>query len=349
MNLKKNNTKIIVFLLSILFFCFVLPAATAMQMEQPLTAMAAASAKTPLERYGRLKVSGSQLVDSKNRPVQLKGVSTHGLSWYPQYVNKKAFRTLRDTWGAEVIRLAMYTAEYNGYCTGSAQNQKALKTLIEKAVSYCDDLGLYVIIDWHILSDSNPKTNQKQARSFFRTMSKKYSGHKNIIYEICNEPNGDISWQQIKSYAKPVIKTIRSQDPDAVIIIGTPSWSQDVDTAAASPLNGSNLMYAFHFYASTHKKAFRQKLQTAIDSGLAVFVSEFGICEASGNGTISWTEAKRWIKLLDQNNISCVAWNLSNKDEASALIQSSCTKTYGWKRSDLSETGKWMYDMMQKN
>lgn len=359
MNLKKYNKKSFVFLLSILLFYFANPAAaatqtqqpltavTATQTEQPLTATAVSRSKTPLARYGRLKVSGSQLVDSKNRPVQLKGVSTHGLSWYPQYVNKKAFRTLRDTWGAEVIRLAMYTAEYNGYCTGSAQNQKALKSLIDKAVSYCDELGLYVIIDWHILSDSNPKTYQKQALSFFRTMSKKYKGRKNIIYEICNEPNGDTSWEQIKSYAKPVIKTIRSQDPDAVIIIGTPSWSQDVDIAAASPLKGSNLMYAFHFYASTHKEAFRKKLQDAIDSGLAVFVSEFGICEASGSGTISRTEAERWIKLLDRNSISCVAWNLSNKDEVSALIQSSCTKTSGWKRSELSETGKWMYDMIR--
>ncbi|MDE7313810.1 MAG: glycoside hydrolase family 5 protein [Eubacterium sp.] len=318
-----------------------------LQPFQPMQQTTAA-AKTPLERYGRLNVSGSSLVDSSGNPVQLKGISTHGLSWYPQYVNKKAFQTLRDQWGIEVIRLAMYTAEYNGYCTGSAKNRNELKALIDKAVQYCDQLGLYVIIDWHILSDSNPNIYKKQAASFFKSMAKKYAGHKNVLYEICNEPNGDTTWNQVKSYAQTMIRTIRRQDPHAIIITGTPTWCQDADIAAASPLKGSNLMYAFHFYASTHTDDYRKKLQSAIDSGLPVFVSEFGICEASGSGTINKAEASRWIRLLDKHQVSYVAWNLSNKDEASALLKSSCTKTSGWKRSDLSETGTWIYDMLRK-
>lgn len=307
-----------------------------------------AAAKTPLQRYGRLNVSGSHLTDREGNAVQLKGVSTHGLSWYPQYVNKKAFKTLRDKWGVEAVRLAMYTCEYNGYCTGGTQNQKDLKALIEKAVRYCDDLGLYVIIDWHILSDSDPNTYKKQANAFFKTMAKKYAGHENVIYEICNEPNGGTTWQQIRSYAKTIINTIRKQDKHAIIIAGTPTWCQDADAAAASPLKGSNIMYAFHYYAATHTDSYRKKLQAAIDAGLAVFVSEYGICEASGGGSINKTEADKWMKLLDKNKISCIAWNLSNKDEASALIRSSCTKTYGWKRSDLSASGKWVYDMLRK-
>lgn len=314
----------------------------------PAPRTAAAAAKTPLQRYGRLKVSGSHLTDSKGRIVQLKGISTHGLAWYPQYANKKAFQTLRDKWGVEAIRLAMYTSEYNGYCTGGAQNQKDLKKLIHQAVKDCDDLGLYVIIDWHILSDGDPNTYKKEAKSFFKAMAKKYAKHKNIIYEICNEPNGGTTWKQIRSYAKTIIQTIRSQDKHAIIIVGTPNWSQDVDIAASSPLKDSNLMYAFHYYAATHKDDYRSKLQTAIDAGLPVFVSEYGICDASGNGSINKTEADKWMKLLDKNKISCIAWNLSNKDEAAALIDSSCTKTSGWKRSDLTASGKWVYDMLRK-
>lgn len=318
---------------------------------RPVRLTAATKVKTPLQRYGRLKVSGASLTDSKGNPVQLKGVSTHGLSWFPQYVNKKAFRTLRDKWGVHVIRLAMYTAEYQGYCTGSAQNQEKLKTLIDQAVHDCRELGLYVIIDWHILSDANPNTYRKQAKEFFQSMAKAYAGYPNVLYEICNEPNGDTSWEEICSYAGVVIKTIRRWDKHAVIITGTPNWSQDVDLAAAAPLKGDNLMYAFHFYASTHTDHYRKKLQAAVDQGLAVFVSEFGICEASGGGTVNRTEADKWMKLLDQNQISCIAWNLSNKEEASAMIRNDCTKTFGWKRSDLSDTGKWVYDWLseQKN
>ncbi len=332
-------------------FCFILSLCCMLQcfprLPAPALPAASAAAKTPLQRYGRLKVSGSQLTDKNGNPVQLKGVSTHGLSWYPQYVNKKAFKTLRS-WGAQAIRLAMYTAEYNGYCTGGPQNQKELKQLIAKAVRYCDDLGMYVIIDWHILSDSDPNTYKKQAKAFFKAMAKKYAGHKNVIYEICNEPNGGTDWPQIRSYAKTIISTIRRQDKNAIIVVGTPNWCQDVDTAAASPLNGRNIMYAFHYYAATHTDAYRQKLQAAVDAGLAVFVSEYGVCEASGSGRVDQFQADQWIKLLDKNKISCMAWNLSNKDEAAALIRSSCSKTYGWKRSDLSDAGKWVYDMLHK-
>lgn len=307
-----------------------------------------AAAKTPLERYGALSVSGSKLTDSSGKAVQLKGVSTHGLSWYPQYVNKKAFKTLRDKWGAEVIRLAMYTSEYNGYCTGDADNQKKLKKLINKAVEDCKDLGLYVIIDWHILSDGDPAMYQNQAKSFFRYMSKKYADYDNVLYEICNEPNGGATWKQVRTYADKLVKTIRKHDKDAIIIIGTPTWSQDVDVAAKSPLTYKNLMYAFHYYAATHKDTYRKKLQTAIDAGLPVFVTEYGLSEASGNGTVDKAEAEKWMKLLDKNKISCVAWSLTNKDESASLIKSTCGKTSGWKRSELTVAGKWVYDMMRE-
>ena len=310
---------------------------------------AQAAGKTPLERYGRLGVSGSRLTDNSGNPVQLKGVSTHGLSWYPQYVTKKAFRTLRDKWNADVVRLAMYTAEYNGYCTGSFRNRKELKALIDKAVRYCDELGLYVIIDWHILSDNHPDIYKKQAKEFFKSMARKYAEQGNVIYEICNEPNGGVTWPQIRSYARTVIRTIRRYDKNGIIITGTPSWSQDVDIAASSPLKGGNLMYGFHYYASTHGEPYRQKLLQAVDAGLPVFVSEYGICEASGHGVIRREEAARWMELLDRNSISCVAWNLSNKDEASALIRTDCAKTDSWKRSELSASGKWVYDMMRNS
>ena len=204
---------------------------------------------------------------------------------------------------SHAVRLAMYTAEYNGYCTGSAQNRKNLEALIDQAVGFCDDLGLYAVIDWHILSDSDPNTYKKQSKAFFKKMAQKYAGYNNIIYEICNEPNGSTTWPQIRSYADTVVRTIRRYDKKAVIIVGTPAWSQDAAAAAADPVKGSNIMYAFHFYAATHTEEYRKKLQEAVDAGLAVFVSEFGISEASGNGRIDKAQAEQWMKLLDRKSV----------------------------------------------
>ncbi|MDY4741805.1 MAG: cellulase family glycosylhydrolase, partial [Lachnospira sp.] len=76
---------------------------------------------------GYLHTSGNKLVDGSGNVVQLRGVSTHGISWFPEYVNYDAFASLKNDWGANVVRLAMYPAEYNGYLTGGDKN--ALKQI----------------------------------------------------------------------------------------------------------------------------------------------------------------------------------------------------------------------------
>lgn len=246
-------------------------------------------------------------------------------------------------WGINTVRLAMYTGEYNGYCTGDAKNRRLLEKRIDKGVKYAAKAGLYVIIDWHILSDGNPRTYEKQAVSFFKKMASKYKNYSNVIYEICNEPNGGTTWNDIKSYAKKAVKAIRSRDKKAVILIGTPTWSQDVDLVADSPLKGyKNLMYSFHFYAGAHGDYLRQKAQAALDKGLPLFVSEFGISDASGNGALNKAEGSKWMKFLNKNKISYVGWSLSNKEESSAILKSSSKKTTGWNKRDLTPWGKWL-------
>ena len=297
---------------------------------------------------GRLHVKGTKLVDKKGHEVQLRGVSTHGLSWYPQYVNDKCFAQLHDKWGANVVRLAMYTEEYNGYCSGDAKNRSDLKKRIKKGVRLAKKHKMYVIVDWHILSDGNPNSHKKEAKAFFREMSREFKGYNNVIYEICNEPNNGTSWKEIKSYARSVISTIRKNDKKAVIVVGTPTWSQDVDQAAADPIKGDNIMYALHFYAATHKTDLRNKMTAAINKGLPVFVTEYGICDASGNGAIDKEEANRWVQTMDEYGVSYIAWNLSNKQESSSIIKSSCSKVSGFKKSELSDEGKWLYHLLRK-
>lgn len=294
---------------------------------------------------GPLQVIGTSLCDSQGNPVQLRGVSTHGLAWFPDYVNEELFRELHEQWNANVVRLAMYTAEYGGYCSGGDKGQ--LKQLIRDGVEYASNQNMYVIIDWHILSDGDPNTYREEAKSFFGEMSAEFADRENILYEICNEPNGGTSWSRVKEYANEIIPIIRENDADAVILVGTPNWSQYVDQAAADPITGwDNIMYTLHFYAATHKDSLRQTMTAALDAGLPIFVSEYSICDASGNGGIDEAQAAAWVETMDRYGISYVAWSLSNKDETSALIKSSCKKSSGLSEEDLSSTGKWLYGVL---
>jgi len=301
---------------------------------------------TPVSNHGALSVKGTHIVDKNGQIFQLKGVSTHGINWFPEYVNKEAFSDLME-YGVNAIRLAMYTADYNGYCSGG--NQAELEKIMDEGVQACTDLGLYVIVDWHILNDNDPNQNKDTAKIFFDKMSKKYADNENVIYEICNEPNGGTSWESIKSYAEEVIPVIRMNDKDALIIVGTPNWSQDVDIASKNPIsNQENILYAVHFYAATHKDSIRSKVQTALGNGLPIIVSESSICEASGNGSINYDEGKKWMDLILEYQLSCFAWSLGNKDESSSFLKSSVTKKNGFTLDDFSETGKWYLEQYSK-
>ncbi len=288
-----------------------------------------------------LHVEDTMLMDENGQSVQLKGISTHGINWYPQYVNRDCFKELREEWGVNVIRLSLYTEGYNGYCNGADKEQ--LKQIIFDGVEYATKEGLYVIIDWHILSDGNPLTHMDEAGVFFEEVSKKYGDYTNVIYEICNEPNGNVSWKEVKAYAEEIIGIIRKNDQNGIVLVGTPQWSQLVGEAAKDPItNYDNIMYTLHFYADTHRDSLRQELERAVQNGLPVFVSEFSICEASGDGKNNIQEADKWIQLLERYSISYVAWNMANKNESSSIFSADCNKTSGFTPDDLSESGLWL-------
>ena len=302
----------------------------------------------PYKAHGKLAVSGTDLVDASGSKFQLKGVSTHGLTWFADFVSKDTYQYFKDSVGINLVRFAMYTdtGDSYGYCSGG--NKSEIEELLGKGVDAATDLGLYAIIDWHILNDNDPNMHIDDAKDFFDRISKKYASYGNVIYEIANEPNGGTTWDSVKSYAETIIPIIRKNAPDAIIIVGTPTWSQDVDVAAADPITDqTNLMYAVHFYAATHKDDLRNKVQSALDSGLPIFVSEFGLCDASGNGSIDYDQSDAWFDLINDKNLSYAAWNISNKAETSSLFDSSCTKTSGFTDDDLSDSGRYIKEKIE--
>ena len=294
---------------------------------------------------GALSVKGTQLVDEKGQAVQLRGISTHGIAWFPDFVNQDAVMQLSKDWGANLFRIAMYTDENGGYCTDG--DKEKLKALVTDGVEYAKQADMYVIVDWHILHDSNPLTHKAEALQFFKEMTEKLKGEKHVLYEICNEPNSGCSWEDIKTYANEVIPVIRENAPEAVILVGTPTWSQEIEKPQNDPITGyDNIMYTLHFYAATHKEDLRSKMVSAVEAGTPVFVSEYGLCDASGNGGNDLGQAQSWIDTMDQHGISYAVWSFCNKEETSALIASSCRKTSDFTREDLSESGKWIMDML---
>lgn len=313
--------------------------------------------KTPVGRHGKLSVSPVDgytapiLTDEAGTPVQLRGASTHGMHWFPDYINKTAFQTLRDDWGINLVRLVCYPRDKGdvGYLTGDEGTKNKLDNLIQNGVDYASELGMYALVDWHV-HDYNPNEYINEAKQFFTKYATMYKDKDNVLYEICNEPTGT-PWyndgsNDLYTYCKEIIKTIRAIDEDAVIICGTNTWSQDVDEVAAHPmkeLGYENIMYTFHFYSATHYGGLMDKVKTATKAGTPIFVTEFGVCSADGNGSYDTANATAWMELLDSLNISFACWSYSNCAEKSAYFTQGCSKKEGgWTSEDLTTTGKWL-------
>jgi endoglucanase len=291
----------------------------------------AESPMTILKHFGQLHIDGTQLVSQSGDPVILRGMSLFWSQWIPKYYNQNCIQWLRDDWKCTIIRAAM-AVDYGGYL----ENPQTEMTKVFQVIDACINLGIYVLVDWH---DHEAENHVEQAKTFFRSVANKYGNKPNIIYEIYNEPL-QVSWSDvIKPYAQEVISEIRNIDPDNVIIVGTPNWSQDVEDAANDPLEFDNIAYALHFYTGTHRQWLRNKAMDAMNQGLALFVTEWGLSEASGAGDIDYTETKYWMDFVDQHNLSCCNWSVADKDETSAALKPGADENGNWENLDLTESG----------
>ena len=79
-----------------------------LEMIQEITLIREAMQVSHNSSYRKTSGIRTKLTDESGNIIQLRGVSTHGISWFPDYVNYDAFATLRDDWGANVVRIAMY-------------------------------------------------------------------------------------------------------------------------------------------------------------------------------------------------------------------------------------------------
>ena len=295
---------------------------------------------------GKLSVKGADLVNQYGEKYQLYGLSTHGLQWFSKVVNFDTICAIQENFGNNVIRFALYTDE-DGYCDGSASKKQQMLSTIEKGIEIATQLGLYVIVDWHMVGaenpdDKNPLTYLAESKEFFSYMSEKYKDQDNIIYEIMNEPNGSTTWADCKKYANEVIPLIR-KNTDAIILVGNPKWTADLNSVMKDPLVGyENIMYTYHFYAADHSNT--SQVVTAYDKGFPVFISEFGFMESSGDGNISETNGNKWKKVLDTRNISYVAWNISNSKGSASIFKYNTSNL-----SDVSDSNLKTWGVYLKN
>lgn len=293
-----------------------------------------------VKRHGQLSVQGTQLVDKNNTPIVLRGMCLGWHSMWPRFYNEKAVNWLKKDFNCNIIRAAMgIELGEKSYIKDAQFSKDKIETVVKAAIKS----DIYVIIDWH-----SHNVNLNEAKVFFAEMSKKYAKYPNIIYEVFNEPDNE-SWSEVKTYAEEIIKVIRENDPNNVILVGCPHWDQDIDLPAADPIKGyNNIMYTMHFYAATHGKELRDRTDAAIKSGLPVFVSESAGMEASGDGPLNLQAWQEYIDWMEARKLSWITWSVSDKDETCSILQKSAKSEGNWKEKDLKESGIKVREFLRK-
>jgi hypothetical protein len=330
-----------------------------------LTAMtskgSALSCKGFVTQHGRLSVSNShQLIDSYGERIQLRGLSSSGFGapasgYRYACVSKESISYAVLNYGINLFRLPiLISASENGYET----NSKYYDKYIDDVISWCEDLDIYVIIDWHVTYPGDPNYwldspggNTGLAIDFWKKMATNYHTKHHVIYEIANEPN-NVTWSDVLLYHNSVIQEIRNIDSQNLIIAGTTHWSQDIDLPLTEPVAlPMNVLYAFHFYASSHGYLY-DYTSTYVDQ-LPLFVT-WSVSESSGSGQINFTVADKYLELFaaipgtggsgsDTTPTTVTSWVMSamsdSNQTSSTLKLSSCTQK---KWTSLTSTGEYV-------
>ena len=301
----------------------------------------AASRVGPVSAYGQLQagknssgkgqIYGSCKGVSSGNEVQVQGMSLFwsiaddvgAPFWTADYVSGLVSRQ-----NIQIIRAPMGVDEDWGagnYFTNTSRYQGLMNTVVQAAI----DNDIYVIIDYH---SHKANDNVNNAKTFFKYMAEKWGKYDNVIFEIFNEPTSQ-DWSTIKSYADQVISTIR-QYSDNLIVVGNRSWDQYPNEAASNPINDKNVAYTFHFYAGTHYTGKEgANAVSAMNSGLSVFVSEWGTVNADGGGSVSGNSST-WLNWMNDHKLSGANWSVSNKNEGASYFNGSA-----W---NYSESGNWV-------
>lgn len=222
-----------------------------------------------IDSWGKLIVIGDQICSEKNFMVQLRGWNLPDERKNNIVFSKKDLKKLKET-GANCFRVPRNTTGGDGFTTEE----------IKHLMDWSQELGLYMIINWHNpyddistseevgLIDILPTQWEDEATLFFDTIATHAmeNHYKHIIYEPFHETS-EYSWDPIKAYSERMIERITAIDTtQPLIVVPTPAWDQHVYQGVyQSPIKSSKAHIAYAFHVQTAEPYSRDVIEKELD------------------------------------------------------------------------------------
>ena len=299
-----------------------------------------------------ISVRGNKFVDPSGAPVLFRGLSISDPDKIENqgHWNKEHFVKVKQT-GARLVRIPVHPIAWR------ERSPKAYLVLLDQAVEWCTDLGLYIDLDWHsignlksgLFQDPMYETSMAETFEFWRTVSRHYAGNNTIaFYELFNEPTaynnqlGPVSWEEWKKVNEDLIAVIRAFDPEKIPLVAGFDWAYDLTPLHISPVQAPGIGYVTHPYPFKRPKPWEPKWEE--DFGFAagsypIIATEIGFWVESGAHPQNADYGPTIVKYLESRGISWLAWVYDPEWDPSMITS--------WDTYAPTECGKFWSDAMQ--
>jgi endoglucanase len=273
------------------------------------------------KKLSLITVKGNRFINAQGDTLLLRGIAIADADKIEQEGrwNKNIFVQMKK-FGATIIRLPVHPAAWR------MRTPVKYLQLLDQAVDWCTELGLYVIIDWHCIGNlhmelfQNPEyiTTKQETYEFWRIIAIHYRGYNTVaFYELFNEPTlyngqlGSMSWSEWKKIVENMIRLIRSFDTERIPLVAGLDWAYDLTPLHIEPIEAEGIGYVTHPYPNKREKPYVPKWEE--DFGFAagrypMVATEFGFVLGKQGMAENGEYGKEIIQYLESKGISWVCW-----------------------------------------
>jgi len=304
------------------------------------------------KKLPRISVHGNRFVDPRGDILLLKGLSISDPDKieYQGHWSKAHFEKVKGT-GAHVVRIPVHPIAWR------ERTPAGYLALLDSAVEWCTNLGMYVIIDWHtignlkteLFQDPMYNTSMRETYEFWRTIARHFSGNNTVaFYELFNEPTlyfnqlGRMSWAEWRETNEDLIAMIRSYDSEAIPLVAGLDWAYDLAPLRDDPVRAANVGYVTHPYP--HKRSAPWEAKWEEDFGFAagsfpLMATEIGFTMGKEGMADNGPYGVAILDYLEGKGISWIAW-VYDPEWGPAMLKS-------WDSYALTESGEFFVKALQ--